>query len=529
MAVPTPPPAPVHIRRLTSEVVDTEPAMPAVPAQRSADEVDVTRLVAWAHRQDPVHWILGGMCVAWFLTFFLLGKMRHDRFSTFAFDLGTYDQGVWLLSRFKQFDTVRGLNLLGHHMNLILLLIAPAYWFGAGPIFLLFVQVAAQASGAVAIYLLARDRLADRWLALALAAVLLLNPTYQFLTWEFFHPDALAIAPLLFAYWAARAKRWGWFWFAAVIGLLCKEDVALALAAIGLLVLFRDRERRGLVILAVSALTFLVTTRLLIPALLPGNAPFYDTFFGDLGNSFGEVVKNSVLRPGKTLDLFTREDRMSYYRMMFAPVAFLPVASLSTLLVALPMIAVNALTTFPYARDYMYHYSALVVAGIMLATVEGIARLGRTPSARRFLVGLVAASALASTVAWGVSPISTQFRRGYWPLAADPRVAVQQAAVEAVPDGESVASMYLLLPHLSHRERIYNFPEPWKRVDWGVAGENLHDPGGVQWLVVDRRLFSDYDRKLVDRLLQGEFTVRFERDDIVVAERTAPGGRIEIT
>jgi hypothetical protein len=120
------------------------------------------------------------------------------------------------------------------------------------------------------------------------------------------------------------------------------------------------------------------------------------------------------------------------------------------------------------------------------------------------------------------------YRQGYWPLGSSPRTAVQQAAVDIVPDGVSVSAVYTLLPHLTHRERIYNFPEPWKRVDWGVAGENLHDPGTVQWLVLDRQLFSTYDRKLIDRLTQGQFEVRFEKDDIVVLERVAPGGRITI-
>src|SRR5439155_11231432 len=134
------------------------------------------------------------------LTFFFLCKLRHDRFGTFSFDLGIYDQGVWLLSRFKDpFVTVRGLSLFGHHMNLILLFVAPFYRVGAGPEFLLFVQIVSHALGAVAVFLLARDRLADRWLAVAMAAVLLLNPTYQFFTWEFFHPDAVASGPVLFA------------------------------------------------------------------------------------------------------------------------------------------------------------------------------------------------------------------------------------------------------------------------------------------------------------------------------------------
>ncbi|HVL26851.1 MAG TPA: DUF2079 domain-containing protein [Acidimicrobiales bacterium] len=492
------------------------------------DEVDATRLIDWARGRDPVRWVLGGMVVVWFLVFFSLCKLRHDRFGTFAFDLGTYDQGVWLLAHGKQFVTVRGLNLLGHHMNLILVVLAPFYRLGAGPVFLAFVQVAAQASGAVAVFLLARDRLADRWLAVVLAGVLLLNPTYQFLTWEYFHPDALAIAPLLFSYWAARARRWGWFAVAAVLAVACKEDVALAVAVIGVLIAVRDNRKVGAIAAGLAGAWFLLSTRLLQPAFLPTNAPFYDTFFGDLGNSAGEVVKNAILRPGTVFDLATRPDRLSYYRMMLAPLAFLPLASLSTLMVALPMVAVNVLTTFPYARDYEYHYSALVVAGAMLATVEGIARLGRRPGTRRFLVGVVAACALGTSVAWGVSPVSVKYRQGYWPLAQSPRTAVQQAAVATVPPRAAVSAIYSMVPHLSHRERIYNFPEPWRRVDWGVAGENLHDPGLVQWLVVDRQLLSERDHRLVDRLLASQFTARFETDGILVAERTAPGAPVDV-
>lgn len=504
-----------------------EPQRVAAPLEAS-DAIDVSRLAAWGRRQDPVRWVLALMVVGWAVLFFVLCKLRHDRFATFAFDLGTYDQAVWLLAHGKMFDTVRGLDVLGHHMNLVLLVLAPFYRLGAGVEFLLLVQIASQASGAVAIYLLARDRLADRWLAVVMAGVLLLNPTYQFLAWEYFHPDTLAIAPLLFAYWAARAHRWRWFAVAAVLAVLCKEDVALAIAAMGVLIAWKEKRRIGIITAVAATLWWLLATRVLIGFWLDGQNPFYDTFFGDLGDSFGEVLVNIVLRPGTTFDLATRTDRLEYYQMMLTPVAFLPLASASTLLIALPMLAVNVLTTFPYARDYLYHYSAIVLAGVMLATVEGIARLGRSPSTRRFLVGLTAAAALASTVAWGPSPISVQYQRGYWPPANDPRIEVQREAVAVVPDGVPLAATYSQLPHLSHREKIYNFPEPWRRVDWGVAGEGLHDPNGVEWMVVDRRVLNSQDVALVDWLVSsGQFVPRYERDDMLVAERVDTGGPFE--
>jgi len=467
------------------------------------------------------------MMAAWSVVFITLGWIRHARFGTFSFDLGIYDQGLWQLAHFRTFDTVKGINVFGHHMNAILVLLAPFYRLGAGPEFLLVVQVLAQASGASAVFLLARDRLVDRWLAVALAGVLLLNPTYQFLTWEFFHPDALAIGPLLFAYWAARAGRWRWFVVAAVLAVACKEDVAPAVAAIGMLVFFRGHRWIGSAIAGVAAGWFLLATRVLMPAALGGLHPFYDSYFGEFGNGFANVVGNVVAHPGRAADAATRDDRLSYYRMMFAPFAFLPLAAVPTMLVAAPMLAVNALTSFPYARDYRYHYSAMVFAGLMVATVEGIAYLGRRPGTRRFLVGLVAATALATTVAWGPSPLGVKYHSGIWPLWNDPRTGARKAAVAMLPDAQAVSSSYYFVPHVDHREKSYDFPEPWKAVNWGIAGERLHDPGGVRWILVDRQAFSDYDRRLVERLLAtGEFTVRYDKDDIVLAERTRPGGRI---
>jgi len=234
------------------------------------------------------------------------------------------------------------------------------------------------------------------------------------------------------------------------------------------------------------------------------------------------------LRPGTTLDLASRPDRINYYRMIFTPVGFLCFLSPGTLLIAVPMLAVNVLTTFPYARVYQYHYSALVVAGVMLATVEAIARVGRTPTARRVLVGLVAATTLGTTVAWGPSPISVLFNDGYWPLAKDPRVPTERHALALIPAHASVSAIYAYVPHLTHRPEIYDFPEPWLRVNWGVNGENLPNPGTVQWIALDRRLFSNYDVKLVDTLLKTQFTARFDKDGILIAQRTAPGGNVAV-
>jgi hypothetical protein len=182
------------------------------------------------------------------------------------------------------------------------------------------------------------------------------------------------------------------------------------------------------------------------------------------------------------------------------------------------MFAVNVLSSFPYTRDFRYHYSALVLAGLVLATVEGIAWAGRRPTARRVLVGVVLGASLIATVNWGPSRVGDQYATGTWPLQSD-RQAAKEAAVALVPDGAPTSAIYNFVPHLAHRELIYDFPNPWRVVNWGVRGEHPPDPGVVRWIVVDRREISADDSALLRRLLRRQFEVVSERDDILVAKR----------
>lgn len=470
---------------------------------------------------------LGALLVVWCITFIRLPQVRHDHYGTFGFDLGIYDQGTWLLSQFKDpFVTIRGLELFGHHANLILLLLAPFYRFGAGPIFLLVVQVLAQASGAVALFLLARDVLRSKWAGVGIAAAYLLNPTNQWLTWEFFHPDAVAMGPLLFAYWAARAQRWRWFTVAAVLAVLCKEDVALAMLVLGLIILVRGQRARGLIVAAVSAAWFLFCTRVLIP-WQNGIGPFYDTFFGDLGKSPTDVVYNSIRHPTTTWELASADDRRTWYWRMLAPWGVLPLLDVGALLIAGPMIFVNVLTAFPYTRDYRFHYSALVVCGTAVATVEAIGWISRRAGrgfavTRNVLVGVVLVSALVCTRAWGASPLASDYDN-IWPLKSDARTALKAEAVTMVPSDASLSTAYNIAPHVAHREKVYEFPVPWCNINWGVNGENLDNPAQVDWLLMDRTLVtSQRDRALLDDLLRNEFSIVSDRDGIVVAHRVHP-------
>jgi hypothetical protein len=189
------------------------------------------------------------------------------------------------------------------------------------------------------------------------------------------------------------------------------------------------------------------------------------------------------------------------------------------------MLAVNLVSSFPYTRDAHFHYSALVLAGVTIATVEGVARLP-TLHAKRALVGVLVVSSFATTIAWGPSPIGREYRNGWWPLSANAVYGVDRAAVAMIPKGAAVSASYDYVPHLSHRTRVYEFPVPWRNVNWGVRGENLDDPSRVEWLVVDRRLIDPDGATVLHDLLVHQFAVRSDADGIIVAQRVRPGPNV---
>ncbi|HTN80980.1 MAG TPA: DUF2079 domain-containing protein, partial [Acidimicrobiales bacterium] len=107
------------------------PELDADEERPDATEIEPPEGVPPTGWHDPVRWVLGAMVVGWSGVFIVLGWIRQARFATFSFDLGIYDQAVWLLSRFHDpFVTVRGLEFFGHHVNPILLLFVPFYWLG---------------------------------------------------------------------------------------------------------------------------------------------------------------------------------------------------------------------------------------------------------------------------------------------------------------------------------------------------------------------------------------------------------------
>ena len=345
---------------------------------------------------------LAVMVAAYVGLFGWLTWLQQSNFATYDFDMGVFDQEVWLAAHhLNPFITIRGLNMWANHVNPIVYLLVPFYWLGAGAHFLYLVQTVALASTAVPLWILARDRTGRPWLALGVALAWLLYPAVEWMTWWPFQPEYLAVPALAFAYLCADRRRWWWYGVCVAIVLMTKEDAAFPLMALGVILMWRHRRRAGLITLGAAVAWFAVCLELIMPAATPGAGPFFMYQYSQLGSSVGSIIGNAIRRPALVFGPVFSWDRVHYYLQLVAPTAFLGVLAPATLLIAVPTLFVNMVNNQGYAFEIRYQYSAFLAVGLFLAAVEGLARW-RSPRVRHVqsaLVVALVAAAIAGNVA----------------------------------------------------------------------------------------------------------------------------------
>lgn len=474
-------------------------------------------------------YVVAALVAFYVVVFGVLTWKQQANYGTFGFDHGIFDQEVWLTSRFKDpFLTTRGLNMWGNHVNPIIVVLVPFYWLGAGPHFLYLVQTLAFASGAIPLWLIARDKLDSQWLGVGVVAAWLLYPSLQWMTWWHFHPECFAVPALLFAWYFSEKQRWIPYAIAVVALVAVKEDAALVAMALGVSVAIRKDRKVGLLTVGLSLAWLVICVKLIIPHAVGGANPFYANQFGALGNSTNDIVFNAVRHPSRIVDLALEQSRRHYYGQMLLPVALIALLAPSVLVVAVPTLLVNIVNGQAYTHNYKYQYSAIIAVVVFLSVVAGIARF-RQPGVQRFLVGALCAACFGTTLVWGPSPLNPRvYKSGIWARNSSPHLQAVDRAVHEVPGNAGVAASYTIVPHLTHRTVIYEWPNPWVRSYYGIDGQEPKrwDPALVDYLVLDAGL-NETMRPLLDQLIgpDGEFEVLSNADGVIFAKRVHPPRR----
>jgi uncharacterized membrane protein len=388
---------------------------------------------------------------AWATGLSALSVLRHRAFETGRFDLGNMVQAVWSTAhgRFLETTNLRGeqISRLASHFDPVLAAFAPLWLVWPSPDLLLVVQAAAIAVGALPVFRLARRHLDSERTALGVALAYLLYPATQWLALNEFHPVALACPLLLFAFDYLDQDRLVLFAVCAAAAVCCKEEVGLVLAGFGIwYALARGKRLAGAAVAVGGATASLLAVEVIVPHFHSGPSGF-TSYYRHAG-------------PG---DALTARDFL-YLGRLLLPFAALPLLAPLVLVAALPELVLNTASSNQFQSSIRFHYTAGLIPPLVVASVLGAARLGRTRPA--LLPNLAKVLVLLGVIATGTLGLAR-----LEPILPDSHDRLAARALRLVPDDAVVSATNSLGAHLSARRRILSFPLVT----------------GAAWIAVDRQ------------------------------------------
>ncbi len=442
---------------------------------------------------------------------------RHNTLHSYAADLSLIDQPMWntVIGPGDFMELTWGDHQqprLAEHFEPILVPLAALFYLWDDVRILLIAQSIALALGALPVYWIARKQLSvvscqspghpegvlsvvvrdesetsitnyqslisnlPSWAALAFAAAYLLYPHLQAANIADFHADPFVVAPLLLAFWYASEQRWGWMWLWAIVAMATKETLPPLTAMLGVwLLMTADRRRptasqpavggrrsavwHGLALILISTAWFLGATYLIV-------APLARQYFGSDSPIY--FASRYTYADGLAGLVAVLQDpvRWHYVFGLFAAAGFLPLLAPELLLLGLPVLAANFLSSFPGQHSGEQHYSAPLAAAFILAAIYGTRRLVGWASERKINGQPLKTALLINAMLWLLSwSLGYHALHGWTPLslrtetyAMSPTAARLPDLLQAIPPQAVVSASAAIHPHLAHRRVIYLFP-----------------------------------------------------------------------
>ncbi len=436
----------------------------------------------WADRVVP--WAAAGVL------FVLFGGLALARARSIqgGEDLATWVQGAWLMRHSESPElSLTGNNLLAGQLPLGFYPIAVATRVLPAIPTLLLVQSAALALGVVPLWRIAR-RICDLRVgaAAALTVAYAASPAVNNLNLADFDMAAVALPALLAAAYLGLTARWRAFAVVATVAVLCRADLGLAVAGLGVLLAATGHRRQGLRAAAL-ALGWTLIAALLVQPAFGDSGLIAPGAFASYGDSFLGVAGGMISHPYRVVGDLLAVENLDLAIQLLAPLLFLPVLAPRYLAPAIPLEALYLVADVPPGGTGGAEYTVAITAFLFVAAAFALSRLGRRSVERivvdrRILVALV----LASVVFFSRDADNSPYRRPWRWGRQDIEDAARLEVVDLVGDDDAVRASPSMLPLLAERRILYEF-RPSSSPPARLAARN------VDTVVVDARSHAEWD------------------------------------
>ncbi len=453
-------------------------------------------------RRHSLAWLIS----ASILIFFVCSSIRHILFQSLAFDLGIFDQAVYLISQgFEPFSTFLGFHILGDHAAFIWYPLALLYKIYKSVYWLFAVQSIALAIGALPVWHLSRQAGLEKY-ATTFSAVYLLYPQIFNVNLFDFHSEVIALPMLFTAVWCARASRFWYFCLSVVVVLMCKAVLALTVVGMGVwLLLFEKRRSTGAFAIITGVVWFIIASKVIIPTFNPKELTAVARY-SYLGSSIWEIAKNLLISPGLVLGKIFTLDNLVYLILLAAPIFWgLSLKGAAPLVGAIPCVALNLIADYQPQKDLVHQYSVPAVPFLILAVIA------------TFAVGKGVIRSQRGIIIWSLIGFLLLAKFTYFGDIYLKKLDTWQAtkeAVQRVQTGGSVLTTASISPHLSHRQVI----------NLAFREQTLKDALKFDYILMDVRYpgwnnDSQSARRLVEELKRSSFKLIYQRTDVYLFQK----------
>lgn len=344
--------------------------------------------------------------IVFFIYAFTLAYKRYMNFEYGKFDLGNMSQMVWNTSRgrFMEVTDQFGTNMLRwgmSHVDPILVIFAPIYWFYDNPMILVFVQHIVIISAIFPIYLLCIKKFESEIISFSVVLTYLMYPAIGFtLVWTGYHGISFVAPLFIWLVWFLEKndffdkkpilrKDLIIYWILIIIMLLGKEEVGAILSIYAIFIYFKNKKL-AIQTFLISFIWFAFAFFIVIPAysdlrkqsintfieqtaMFDGNPDgvdqgnFFIHRYEYLGSTYVEMIKNLIFKPWLITNVVFSNDKLLALNNLFGPLGYL-VFLVPVWIVSIPDLAIVLLSK-DEIFDISNHRIAFIISALFISYI----------------------------------------------------------------------------------------------------------------------------------------------------------------
>lgn len=383
------------------------------------------------------------------ILYILLALLRHYHFMTYGYDLGIYDQQVWLYSQFQNpFITIEYKSALLNHFSPSLALFAPLYWIWNNPQVLLIVQALMVGLSAIPLDILAKRKQFPIYLRTMLIISYLLFYGYQFAINYDVHSVVFgtALIPWLLLCLEDRKYKKAAALLLIILGM--KESFPITITLVGIVYFLKGRRRLGAALVAISLSFLFLALKVIQPIIEHFTHESYR-----FSSSYPHSIQDAFMQ------LINSPKKLEVWRLSFLWYAFIPLAAPITVIAAIGDIAFYFIlgNNHPETLSIYMHYRSSLAPLLAWATIDGCTNIhSKFTQNKKYIYPVITLMLFSSFCFIQYSyhlPLNSLSKPYLYQFNND--INDKNELLKKVPPNIPIAAQNNLIPRLSARKEIH--------------------------------------------------------------------------